>query len=181
VIGIAVTGSHTAVVTLLAQFGSGRMIELGVPVYAARGGMTVSGNPALLPGPGKIAPPSGQLTSDQATQTALQSQLPAFFQAYANGDRTTLSRFAAPGAHIAGLGGAVRFAAIDSVFAPPGGDRRRISVTVTWRLSPSASASPGVAAASAELPMTYEMTVVRHAGSWDIQSISASTQSQGPP
>jgi Conjugative transposon protein TcpC len=180
-IGISVTGSHTAVVTLLALLGNGRMIELGVPIYAAGGGMIVSGNPALLPGPAKVSPPSGQLISDQATQTALQSQLPAFFQAYASGDRTTLSRFAAPGAHIAGLGGAVRFAAIDSVFAPSGGDRRQISVTVTWDLPRARSASSGVAAASAGLPMTYEMTVVRHAGSWDIQSIGASTKPPGPP
>ena len=178
VAGITITGSHTAIVTLLAQLGDGRLIELGVPVYAAHGGIAVSGNPALLPGPAKVSPPSGQLTSDQATQTALQSQLPAFFQAYATGDRTTLSRFAAPGAHIAGLGGAVRFAAIDRVFAPPGGNRRQISVTVTWNLSPAQS---GVAAAPAALPMTYEMTVVRQAGSWDVQSIGASAQSQGPP
>jgi hypothetical protein len=29
--------------------------------------------------------------------------------------------------------------------------------------------------------MTYQMTVVRHAGSWDVQAISASAQPQGPP
>jgi Conjugative transposon protein TcpC len=181
VVGITVTGSHTAVVTLLARLGDGRMIELGVPIYAARGGMSVSGNPALLPGPAKVLPALGQLTSDQATQTALQRQLPAFFQAYASGDRTTLARFAAPGAHIAGLGGAVRFAGIDSVFAPSGGDRRQVSVTVTWDLSPAPPASSGVAASAAGLPMTYQMTVVRHAGSWDVQSIGASTKPQGPP
>ena len=72
----------------------------------------------------------------------------------------------------------MRFAAIDRVFAPPGGNRRQISVTVTWNLSPAQS---GVAAAPAALPMTYEMTVVRQAGSWDVQSIGASAQSQGPP
>ncbi len=181
VAGVTITGSHTAIVTLLAQLGDGRMIELGVPVYAGHGAMIVSGNPALLPGPAKVWPPSGQLTSDQATQTALQSQLPAFFRAYASGDRTTLSRFAAPGAHIAGLGGAVRFAAIDRVFAPAGGNRRQISVTVTWDLSPTPPSPTGVAAAAAALPMTYEMTVVRQAGTWDVLSIGASTQSQGPP
>jgi hypothetical protein len=33
------------------------------------------------------------------------------------------------------------------------------------------------------LQMTYEMTVVRQAGSWDIRSIGASTRplAQGPP
>ncbi len=184
VVGITVTGRHTAIVTLLAQLGNGRMIELGVPIYAARGGMTVSGHPALLAGPARVAPPSAQLTSDQAAETALQSQLPAFFQAYASGDRTTLARFAAPGAHIAGLGGAVTFAAIDNVYAPPGGSRRRISVTVTWDLSaaPSAqSASAGIASAPSALQMTYAVTVVRQAASWDVQSIGASALSQGPP
>jgi hypothetical protein len=184
VIATTVTGRHTAIVTLLAQLGNGRMLELGVPIYTARGGITVSGLPALLPGPAKAAPPPGQLTSDQVTETSLRSQLPAFFQAYASGDRTTLARFEAPGAHIAGLGGAATFAAINSVYAPPGGSRRRISVTVTWNL-PAAevgrSASSGITGAPSALQMTYEMTVVRRAASWDVQSIGASTLSQGPP
>ncbi len=98
--------AHTAVVTLLARLSNGRLIELGVPIYAAHGGMIVSGDPELLPGPAKVTPPaSGRQAADQATEAALQSQLPAFFQAYASGDRTTLARFATAGAHIAGLGG----------------------------------------------------------------------------
>ena len=120
--------------TLLARLGGGRLIELGVPIYAAHGGMIVSGNPALLPGPAKVTPPAPSQTSDQATEAALQSQLPAFFEAFASGDRTTLARFTWPGAHIAGLGGSVTFGAIDSVYAPVGGSRRQISVTVTWQL-----------------------------------------------
>ena len=180
VVGITVTGRHAAIVTLLAQLGDGRVIELGVPVYAARGGMTVSGHPALLPGPAKASLPPVQLTSDQATETALRSQLPAFFQAYANGDRTTLARFEASGAHIAGLDGVVRFAAIDSVYAPVGGNRRRISVTVTWKLS-AGSASSAIGSAPSALQMTYAMTVVRQTASWDVQSIGAFAPSQGPP
>jgi hypothetical protein len=181
VAGISVTGRNTAVVTLLAQLGNGRLIELGVPVYAARGAITVSGRPALLPGPAKATPAARQLTSDQATQAALQGQLPAFFRAYARGDRTTLARFAVPGARIDGLSGAVTFAAIDNVYAPAGGNRRRITVTVTWDLPAAASAASGVASSAAALQMTYEMTVIRQAGSWDVQSIGASTQSQGLP
>ncbi len=183
VAGISVKGPHTAIVTLLARLGGGRMIELAVPVYAARGGMTVPARPALLPAPGKAAPASGQLASDQATETVLQSQLPAFFQAYASGDRTTLARFAAPGAHIAGLGGAVTFGAIDSVFAPTGGNDRRISVTVTWDLpaAPAGQSGAGISSAPPKLQMTYDLTVVRQAASWDVRSIGASTESLGPP
>src|SRR5260370_309148 len=132
----------------------------------------------------RAPPPSGQLTSDQVTETSLRSQLPAFFQAYASGDRTTLARFEAPGAHIAGLGGAATFAAINSVYAPPGGNRRRISVTVTWNLragEAARSGSSGITGAPSALQMTYEMTVVRQAASWHVQSIVATTLSQGPP
>ena len=182
---ISVTGPHTAVVTLLARLSGDRLIELGVPVYAARGGMTVSGNPALLPGPARVAQPSSaQQTSDQAATTALQSQLPAFFGAYASGDRATLARFSAPGAHITGLGGEVAFSAIDSIYVPAGGATRQISVTVTWQLasgSGSARQASDVGSAPASLQMTYQLTIVRQNGSWDVRSISASTQAQGAP
>jgi hypothetical protein len=186
VAAVSITGSHSAVVTLLASLSSGRMIELGVPIYAANGGMTVSGNPALLPAPPRVTPPAGgQSGDDQATAAALQSQLPAFFEAFATGDRTTLARFTLPGARIDGLNGAVTFGAIDSVYAPAGGSRRTISVTLTWRLPalPNASTSGSVGAANASMQMTYQMTVVRQQGSWDVASIGASTMpfQQGPP
>jgi hypothetical protein len=186
VAGVSVTGSHTAVVTLLAQLSSGRVIELGVPVYADAGRMSVLGFPSWLSGPGKATPPAGSQTPDQATEAALQAQLPAFFRAYASGDQGTLARFAAPGAHLTGLHNNVTFGGIDSVYAPAGGSARQVSVTVTWQL-PSASAttakSPAAGVATAALQMTYQMTVVRHDGSWDVGSIGASTQAlaQGPP
>ncbi len=185
VASVSVTGRHTAVVTLLAQLTNGRLIELGVPIYTAGGGMSVSGLPALLPGPAKaVPPPASQQTSDQATATALRTQLPAFFQAYASGDQGTLARFTAPATHIAGLDDAVSFGGIDSVSVPAGGSTRQISVTVTWRLPASASAkSATVNAVPATFQMTYQMTVVRQAGSWDIRSIGASSRplTQGPP
>jgi hypothetical protein len=185
VAGVTVTGSHSAVVTLLARLSGNRLVELGVPIYAAHGGMVVSGDPALLPGPAKVTPPTASQASDQATEAALQSQLPAFFEAFASGDRTTLARFTWPGAQIKGLGGAVIFGAIDNVFAPAGGSRRQISVTVTWQL-PAAPAAPtggSVGAAPAAVQMTYQMTVIRQRSSWDVQSIGASTTAltQGPP
>ncbi len=182
VAAISVKSQHVAVVTLLARLGSGSMIELGVPVYAAHGGIAVSGEPALLSGPARVTPPSGQqLNSDQATESALQSQLAAFFQAYASGDHTTLARFAAPGAHISGLGGTVTFSVIDSVYAPPGGNRRQISVTVSWQIPAAPGTPPAVDTAPAVLQMTYQMTVSRQGASWDVQSISASTTPEGPP
>ena len=189
---VSVTGTHTAVVTVLARLSTGGLIELGVPVYAAPGGMSLSGNPALLPGPAIAAQPTAsQQTSDQATAGALRAQLPAFFEAYASGDQTTLARFAASGAHISGLDGAVTFGAIDGVYVPAGGSTRNATVTVTWQLpsgpatskNHSTSRNHGVAAAPAALQMTYQLTVVRQGSSWDIQSIGASTRApvEGAP
>jgi hypothetical protein len=179
---VSVTSSHQAIVTLLARLGSGRLIELAVPVYAAGGGMSVSGDPALLPAPARATPPqAGTVSPDLVAQGQLQSQLPAFFQAYASGDRTTLARFEWGGARINGLNGTVTFGGIDSLFAPPGGARRLITVTVSWNLASSAAASGAIASAPASLQMTYQMTVVRQRGSWDVLAIGASTQSPGPP
>ena len=184
VAAVSVTSSHSAVVTLLAQLSTGSMIELGVPIYAANGGMIVSGDPALLPGPPRATLPAVGASPDQATAAALQKQLPAFFTAFAASDRTTLARFAVPGTQIRGLDGAVTFGAIDSVYAPAGGSRRPISVTVTWRLPPLHPARPARSAgAPASMQMTYKLTVVRQQGSWDVASIGAATTSleQGPP
>jgi Conjugative transposon protein TcpC len=185
VAAVSVTGPHTAVVTLLAQLGGGKLIELGVPIYTASGGMSVSGKPALLAGPTKAIPPGGRLpTSDHATASALRNQLPAFFRAYASGDQATLGRFAARGAHIRGLGGGVSLADVDSVYVPAGGSTRQVLVTVTWDLqSVTAAKLTGVGAAPAALEMTYQLTIVRQGGSWDIRSIGASTQqlAPGPP
>jgi len=180
VANVSVTGAHTAMVTLLARLSTGHLIELGVPVYAASGGMSVSGDPALLPGPATAVPLArGRADADTATEAALRGQLPAFFAAYASGDQATLARYAAPGAHIAGLGGGVTFRAIDSVYAPAGGSSRTILVTVTWQM-PSAAGVPGgsatVGAAPASLQMTYQLTVARQRGTWDVQSIGAAAQ-----
>ncbi|HEY7323823.1 MAG TPA: conjugal transfer protein [Streptosporangiaceae bacterium] len=185
VAGITVRTAHTAVVTLLARLSSGSTIELGVPVYAAGGSMAVSGDPALLPGPATaVVPAAAQAAADQATEATLQSQLAGFFAAYASGDQATLARFITPGTHLTGLGGEVTLGAVDAVNAPVGGSTRIVSVTVTWQF-PVRPAGRRVAtgSASAALQMTYELTVVRRAGTWDVQSISASAQpaAQGPP
>ncbi len=181
VAGTSVTGAHSAVVTLLATIDSGRLIELAVPVYASHGGMSVPGEPALLPAPPLAAPAAAsQVSSDPSAEAALQAQLPTFFSAYASGDRTTLARFSTPGAHIEGLGDAVTFGGIDSVFAPQGGARRTITVSVTWQLaSVPGGRRASITAAPASLEMAYQLTVVRQGASWDVQSIGALTQ--GPP
>jgi len=187
VAAVSVTGRHTAIVTLLARLSNARLVELGVPIYATGGKMSVSGYPALLPGPGKAVPPrASHQASDQATEAALRAQLPAFFQAYASGDQGTLARFTAAGAHITGLRGDVSFGRIDNVYVPAGGSTRQISVTVSWHLRSAATTSAkstAAGAASDPLQMTYQLTVVRQAGSWDVRSIGASTRplAQGPP
>jgi hypothetical protein len=183
-------------VTLLARLSDGSLVELGVPIYASGGGMSVSAEPALLPGPARAVPPAAgqaggdqaggdQAGGDQATAAALQGQLAGFFQAYATGDAATLARFLAPGAQITGMAGVVSFGAIDAVYAPPGGPVRTISVTVSWQLpsEPQPRSAGATASAPAGLQMTYAMTVVRRGGTWDVRSIGAATQSlsQGPP
>lgn len=184
VAGITVGTAHTAVVTLLARLSNGTMIELGVPVYAAGTSMAVSGDPALLPAPAAaVVPAANQAAADQATEATLQSQLAGFFAAYASGDQGTLARFVTPGTHLTGLGGEVTLGAVDAVHAPVGGSTRTISVTVTWQFPRPAGRRVATGSASAALQMTYELTVVRRAGTWDVHSISASAQAsaQGTP
>jgi hypothetical protein len=179
VAGTSVTSDHSAVITLLASIDSGRLIELAVPVYASHAGMSVLAAPALLPAPAHAAPPPADAgNSDPSAAAALQAQLPTFFSAYASGDRTTLARFTTPGAHIDGLGGTVTFGGIDSVFAPTGGARRTVTVTVTWNLG-SGPRGNSITTAPASLEMAYQLTVLRQGTSWDVESIGA--LAQGPP
>jgi len=187
VASITVQNSHHAIVTLLTLI-NGHMMKLGVPIYSADGAMVISGEPALLPAPARVAPPQPQSTAtDPTTQAALTSQLPAFFQAYASGDQTTLDRFLASGAQVTGLGGAVTFSSISQMYVPVGGTTRHIAVTVVWNVAGTASKtrpagkSSAVSSAPAGVEMTYEMTVVQQGGSWYVKAIGASTQASGPP
>lgn len=170
VAGISVHGAQHAVVTLLARV-NGHLMELGVPIYAANGAMVVSGEPAWLAAPPRTSPPAPAATSsDSTTQAALSAQLPAFFQAYASGNSGAMARFLAHGASITGLGGAVTFSSISSVYVPKGGDTRQITVTVVWQIPGKGGAAP------AQLQMTYDMTVVSQHANWYVQSIRASAQ-----
>jgi len=170
VAGIDVRDGQHAVVTVLARVNGGLM-ELSVPVYTANGGMVVAGQPAWLPAPSRISPPGpAAANSDPTAANALSAQLPAFFQAYASGASGTMARFLAPGAAITGLGGAVTYSSIAALYVPAGGDTRQITVSVVWQI-------PGQqGAAAAQLPMTYDMTVVNQNANWYVKNIRASAQ-----
>ena len=161
-------------VTLLATV-NGQLMELGVPVAASGGGVVISGEPAWLPAPRQISPPrAASQVSDPVAQRELINELPAFFQAYANGDGAALNGFAVRGVSLAGLGGEVTFDSIASLRVPPGGAARQITVTVIWQVP--GQGESGVT----KLEMTYGMSVVDlHSGKWYVNEISASTQAVG--
>ena len=174
VAGITVQDRYHAVVTLLATV-NGQLMELGVPMVASGGSVVVAGEPAWLPAPQPFSPPPAVAGgSDPVAQSELMAELPAFFQAYANGDNAALSRFAARGVSLTGLGGAVAFGSIAALAAPPGGTTRDITVTVIWQVPSQASA--GIA----KLAMSYRMSVVDlQSGKWYVNEISASTEAVG--
>jgi hypothetical protein len=183
VASIAVRSPNYAVVTLLAQVND-KLMELGVPIYSASGGLSVAGEPALTQGPAPAAPPAAPSgATDPGTQAQLLSQLRAFFRAYASGDQVTLGRFLAPGASITGLSGAVSFGSITGIEVPAGGTTRQVTISVEWRVTPSSSvpAKTTVGTAPAGLEMTYQLTVVRQGGTWYVKAIGPSTQQLGPP
>jgi hypothetical protein len=182
VASVDVHSSRYAVVTLLAQVNN-KLIELGVPIYSAAGGLSVAGEPALIPGPPSASLPAAQNgPTDPATQAQLLTQLRAFFRAYASGDEVTLGRFLAPGTTIAGLSGAVTFGSITGIDVPVGGAIRDVTVSVEWRTTAASSSSKSsVSSASAGLEMTYRLTVIRQGGTWYVKAIAPSTQQLGPP
>jgi len=178
---VRVQNARHAVVTLLARV-NGKLMELGVPVYAAGGGMSISGEPAWLPAPKPaLAPAPPAVTADTATESALMRQLPAFFTAYANGDESTLGRFLAPGTSVTGLGGSVMFGSMTGVTAPTGGPVRRIVATVVWEIPGQAAKVARAGNTTASLEMTYALTIVRQHGTWYVQSIAPATQAGGQP
>jgi hypothetical protein len=169
--GIAVQDPQHAVVTLLATV-NGQLMELGVPVIAAHGGVVVSGEPAWLPAPRQISPPlPASHSSDPVAQSELMNELPAFFQACANADSAALNPFVVRGVSLTGLGGAVTFDSIAGLHVPPGGATRQISVTVIWQVP--GQGESGVT----KLEMTYGMSVVDlQSGKWYVNEISALTE-----
>ena len=171
VAGIAVQDPQHAVVTLLATV-NGQLMELGVPVIASGDDVTVAGEPAWLPAPQQVSPPSpSRQGSDPLARSELMSELPGFFQAYAASDSTALDRFLAHGVSLTGLGGAVSFDSIASLQVPPGGRTRQITVTVIWQVPDQASADV------TKLEMSYGMSVVDlQTGKWYVNQIRAATE-----
>ena len=181
VAGVRVQDAQHAVVTLLARV-NGKMMELGVPVYASAGGMAISGEPAWLSAPAPVAPPAQPaVNNDSATESELTSPLRAFFAAYASGDQSTLGRFLAPGTSVTGLGGSVVFGSVTGVTAPVGGTVRHIVATIVWEIPGQAVKGPRAGNSTASLEMTYALTIVRQHGTWYVQSIAPSTQAGGQP
>jgi len=184
VASVVVRDSHHALVTLLARV-NGQLMELGVPVYYAGGTLAVSGEPAWLAAPPRAAVPSpSQASTDTGTQSALMSQLPAFFQAYASGNQVTLARFLAPGTTVTGLGGQVTFGSLTAVTVPAGGRTRHVVATVVWNVP--GQAGPVVKGVrgpppTAGLEMSYALTIVKRSGNWYISNIGPSLQAAGPP
>jgi hypothetical protein len=174
VAGITVQDARHAEVNVLANV-SGQLMELGVPVYATGDDVVVSGEPAWLSAPQPISPPSSPpVSSDQVAAGQLMNQLPAFFQAYANGSASALNRFLAPGATLTGLNGSVAFDSITNLVVPPGGSTRNITVTVVWQVL----GQDGVT--SAKITMAYGVSVVdQQSGKWYVKGVSASTEAVG--
>jgi hypothetical protein len=183
VAGVRLLSAHQAIVTLLARV-SGNLIELGVPIYAADGGLVVSGHPALLPPPSQVAPPApASGPADLAARAALARTLPAFFKAYASGDALRLATFVAPGDHLTGLAGIVTFDRLSQLSVPAAsGASRQVTVSVIWRAASQVAGvgQPPVGSAPAVLDMGYAITVVRHGGAWLVRSISAATTQPWP-
>jgi Conjugative transposon protein TcpC len=173
--GIDVSDVRHAVVSLLVSV-NGQLMDLGVPVYASGSEVVVSGPPSWLPAPQQGAPPPATqaVTADQVAQGQLADELPAFFQAYASGDPGMLSRFAAPGTSLTGLGGAVGFDSIASLIVPQGGPVRQVSATVVWQVV----GPDGPTGAKFSVP--YRVSVVEvQSGKWYVSGIGASTEAVG--
>lgn len=166
VAGIAVHDPQHAVVTLLALV-DGQLMELGVPVAASGGMVAVSGEPAWLPAPTPISLPQATVQgSDPVAQSQLNNELPAFFQAYANGDSAALNRFLAPGVSLTGLDGTVSFDTIAALHVPAGGATRQITVSVIWQL-PSQGTATGT-----RVQVAYGMSVQQSGKKWYVKEIS---------
>jgi hypothetical protein len=183
VAGITVQDPRHAVVTLLALI-NGQLMQLGVPLAASGGGVVVAGEPAWLSASPQVSPPpAAPRSSDQVAQSQLMNELPAFFQAYGNGDSATLNRFLADGVSLTGLGGTVTFDSIGALHVPAGGATRQITVTVIWRLpgqlGSATSGNPGIT----KLEMTYSISAVSvvdlQGRKWYVKGIGASTEAVG--
>ncbi|MDL4772239.1 conjugal transfer protein [Actinomadura xylanilytica] len=171
VAGVDARDANNATVTLLAR-NADKWFRLAVPVYAKNGSLVISGRPALLPPPTKAALPQGGVRDrDTALEGELQPFLGTFFQAYAHGDQTVLSRFS-DGTAIGGLADSVTFVKVSEVIAPKGAvGERTVTATVAWQVPGSAAAGNG-----GELGQTYQLEMVKKGATWYVRDIRGSTE-----
>jgi hypothetical protein len=80
---------------------------------------------------------------------------------------------------VTGLGGAVTFKSITGISVPPGGATRQVTATVLWNIPAQSGAKGGNG--SAQLEMSYALTMVQRGGTWYVRGISAATTVLGPP
>jgi hypothetical protein len=170
VAGVDARDANNAVVTVLAR-ATDRWFRLSVPVYAKNGAMVISSRPALLPPPTKAQlPQNGVADRDQALEGELQSALGPFFQAYAQSDQSSLSRFA-DGNTITGLANSVTFAQVKEVVAPKGAaSERTVNATVSWQIPGAAGGVGG------QLDQTYELAMVKKGANWFVRDIHGTTR-----
>ena len=158
-------------------------VRLGVPVYAADGGLSVWPSLRCFRCPPR-RPHRSRRTSPRTRMRLPRSasSCPPSSRCTPSGDPVTLGRFLAPGATVTGLGGSVTYHSIAGIYVPPGGDSRTITVSVLWHVQAGASSdSPDVTNTPAGLEMTYQMQVIRQGGSWYVKSIGTSLQPLAQP
>lgn len=155
-------GRATVMVDVLVA--AGGWVDLDVPVRAAGGRVTVTGEPGIvgLPasGPG-VGPPPSDGDGDDVFATATEPVVGAFFEALASGDAAAV---AAPGASINVLPSGMAFGGLlDWSADPGGGDDRWGTAVVRWSWS------------GARVEETYRVRLTRvtaaHAQRWQVSGL----------
>ena len=82
-----------------------------------------------------------------------------------------------PGTTVTGLNGQLTFGSLAGVIVPAGGDTRHVIATVEWNVP--GQVSSGTASPSAQLEMSYALTIVNKGGTWYISAIGPSFQTAG--
>jgi len=163
---IDVRSAQQGLVTVAVMTDGGRWMYLAVSVVADPGGLVVSGEPALVPGPGRASwqPSIAAANSEDTDLSAkLRPSLAAFFRAYARSSQSELTYYAAPEIAFTGLGGAVELGDLSDLTVAQGQtDHRRAVATVRWfdRVS------------GAGLTQRYRLQLVRADGKWLVGAIA---------
>jgi hypothetical protein len=154
-------------VTVAALIG-GAWSYLGVPVYAAGGSYAVTGPPAMVSAPpvASWSPPAGEAV-DSTLSAQLQSNVSAFFAAYAAGNGTQLGYYSTPGAAIRGLDGEVSLGRLVELQVLQGGSSKRTATaTVAWNSHGS----------STSYQQTYQLSLRYLGGKWLVASVRPASE-----